>query len=458
MRNLTVLFLAMLLTACGGNDDGAKGSSATDATAADSAQADTAQDDTAQADAAQDDTAQADTTLVDTSVLDVGATDTAQADATTDVGQADTAQDSGTLADVGAAGAETGPIAVRPKISFGFDHTLVLTPAGKLWVMGVNNMAQCLHPPATPPDANQYGVGSVTAKPHLTDIADVADVAAGFKFSYLLKKDGTLWGIDNNGDGEQGHTLGAKDDKFAGQDVFNTTLQPVDGLPDILLPTNARVALDGAGRVWSWSCNKASCTFEQAPPTPGIQVLTGKGYLLTQEGYIGAAMGAKLQVIKDFGTFAQLGASSSSVVGLKSDGTVWVGGSNYGGIHGNGTDSQDVDQKVMEKVSSLKDIAQIAVGSDHVVALGKDGKVWTWGKSMNKALGQGELQQVSTPTLVAGLEGIKAVYAGQFASGAWKTDGTLWVWGENGSGQLGAAPELFKQAVGTPTKMVDITF
>jgi alpha-tubulin suppressor-like RCC1 family protein len=439
MRIVSATLLSALLTACGGNSGGGSASSSSDALATDSSQADLAQADLAQADSSQADSSQADVAQADTMAPDANPTDAATPDA-------------------GATGPETGPIAVRPKISFGFSHTLVLTPAGKLWVMGVNNMAQCLHPPATPPDTQQYGVGSVTAKPHLTDITDVADIAAGFKVSYLLKKDGALWGIGNNGDGELGHTIGIQGDKIAGQDVFNATLQPVDGLPDILLPTSGRVALDGAGRVWSWGCTKASCTFEQAPPTPGVQMLTGDGYLLTQDGHIGKVTGAKLKIIKDFGSFTQIGAYSSGVVGLKADGTVWVGGANYGGIHGNGTASEDVDPKVMEQVASLKDIAQIAVGYGHAVALGKDGKVWTWGKGLNNALGHGDLEQTSTPMLVAGLDGIKAVYAGQFASGAWKSDGTLWAWGANGSGQLGVAPELFTKLVGVPAKMVDITF
>jgi alpha-tubulin suppressor-like RCC1 family protein len=78
-------------------------------------------------------------------------------------------------------------------------------------------------------------------------------------------------------------------------------------------------------------------------------------------------------------------------LGIKNDGSVWVWGeSNVSGVFGNGEKGQAaVNSKLPAQVKGLKEVASIAAGSDHALAVTKDGTVWTWGDNTDGQLGDG---------------------------------------------------------------------
>jgi alpha-tubulin suppressor-like RCC1 family protein len=80
-------------------------------------------------------------------------------------------------------------------------------------------------------------------------------------------------------------------------------------------------------------------------------------------------------------------------------------------------------------VSGLSDIAALAAGMGHSLALGKDGTVWAWGYNDDGELGDGKRKARLTPFQIPGLSAVKAVAAGSHHSIALKNDGTVWVWG-----------------------------
>ena len=82
-------------------------------------------------------------------------------------------------------------------------------------------------------------------------------------------------------------------------------------------------------------------------------------------------------------------------------------------------------------------ILALAVGSNHALALGLDGSLWTWGANGSGQLGNGNREDDFTPSRV--LSGFRAVAAGFSHSVAVDGDGQVWAWGENGDGQLGSA-------------------
>jgi alpha-tubulin suppressor-like RCC1 family protein len=73
---------------------------------------------------------------------------------------------------------------------------------------------------------------------------------------------------------------------------------------------------------------------------------------------------------------------------------------------------------------------EIACGSNHTIALTKDGKVYTWGRGDCGALGHGDQKTSETPTQVMSLAGTKIVHisSGKNYSAAITGDGDLYTW------------------------------
>ena len=88
-------------------------------------------------------------------------------------------------------------------------------------------------------------------------------------------------------------------------------------------------------------------------------------------------------------------------------------------------------------------VTRVACGSAgaHCLALGADGRVWSWGRGERGQLGRGPLRPAcSTPQVVAGeLKGKRVVHisAGRHHSVAVVAEGDAFAWGSNECGQLG---------------------
>lgn len=80
----------------------------------------------------------------------------------------------------------------------------------------------------------------------------------------------------------------------------------------------------------------------------------------------------------------------------------------------------------------LEDVSYARCGRDDVVALKKDGTVWTWGMIWNY---QSTGYCITMPQQI--LTDVKMITGGWFNHAALKEDGTLWMWGYNFSGNCG---------------------
>ena len=150
--------------------------------------------------------------------------------------------------------------------------------------------------------------------------------------------------------------------------------------------------------------------------------------------------------VGQLGDIAAVAAGSYHSVALKADGTVWAWGDNQYGQLGNATttDSPTPVQVVgPEGVGYLAGVTAISCGYGHTVARKTDGTVWAWGRNGDGQLGDGTLGNRSSPVQAqdAGglvpITGVMAVAAGQYHTVVLKTDGTVWAWGANTDGQLG---------------------
>ncbi len=117
---------------------------------------------------------------------------------------------------------------------------------------------------------------------------------------------------------------------------------------------------------------------------------------------------------------------------IKSDGSLWVWGSNYSGQFGTGNNDNSYTPI---QVGIDKDWALIAAGYDYSLAIKSDGSLWAWGQNYYGQLGTGNNTSSTIPIFIGnGFERISASIAHTLAI---KTDGTLWACGWNLYGQLG---------------------
>ena len=71
----------------------------------------------------------------------------------------------------------------------------------------------------------------------------------------------------------------------------------------------------------------------------------------------------------------------------------------------------------MDPVINLADVQAVSAGSDHSMALTRDGKVFAWGRNFDGQLGDGTREHRSTPVAVPGLEDVISISAGGSYSG-----------------------------------------
>jgi len=130
----------------------------------------------------------------------------------------------------------------------------------------------------------------------------------------------------------------------------------------------------------------------------------------------------------------QVSCGDSRTAAIKTDGTLWVTGSNLGNNTG-GTASTPV-----QTVSAGTNWKQVACARNSTMAIKTDGTLWGWGQNSNGELGNGASASIFSPVqTVSATTNWRQVActSGGFTTAAIKTDGTLWLWGAAGAGILG---------------------
>jgi hypothetical protein len=130
-----------------------------------------------------------------------------------------------------------------------------------------------------------------------------------------------------------------------------------------------------------------------------------------------------------------IAAGSTHTVALKSDGTVWTWGGNFYGELGEGTVPNLISTPVC--VTTIHNVISIASGFHHTIAVKSDGTVWVWGSNEYGQIGDGSFIDRWSPVQAAGATDVVAVSAGYRHTTALKSDGSILAWGDNGAGQLG---------------------
>ena len=132
----------------------------------------------------------------------------------------------------------------------------------------------------------------------------------------------------------------------------------------------------------------------------------------------------------------QVSCGNQHAAAIKTDGTLWIWGSNGSGQLGNNTTTQRYTP--LTTFIGGTDWKQVSCGENHTAAIKTDGSLWTWGAGGYGRLGNFAITNRSTPvTTFAGGNDWKQVDCGYQHTAAIKTDGSLWGWGRNDFGHLG---------------------
>ncbi|MGC9456324.1 MAG: SCO family protein [Halothiobacillaceae bacterium] len=295
----------------------------------------------------------------------------------------------------------------RILLAAGRDHSLLGLADGSLFGFGGEGSGR----PPEPADeqAEAQAVAQLCAPavdvtaPAASDITTLrapAALAAGFGFSLALDAKGQAFGWGTNRTGQIGPEPG-----------FHVAPTPVRGLvplTDIAAGEFHALGLDAEGQVWGlgrWGD-------PAAPPTT-----RGQPQRL------------------DLPPIQAIACGQAFSVALDEDGAVWAWGANGAGVLGPDAPRRGSGKAL--RVPGLPAIRAIAAGSQHVLALDHQGRVWTWGGNAGGQLGPGSVGAHSaTPHRLPGLSGIVEIDAGSDFSMARDEAGRLHLWGLNALGQL----------------------
>ena len=292
-------------------------------------------------------------------------------------------------------------------------------------------------------------------------------VFAGGAHSVALGSDGKVYGWGANGSGQLGD--GTTSDRSRAVAVQAGQIPAGVSLQQLSAGGTHTLGLGSDGNVYAWGANDhgqlgdgttTSRTSPVAVATGGIpagvtitEVRAGRDHSLAlgSDGKVyawgrnssgqlgdGTTDSRSLPVAVVVGSvrYSTLAAGRFHSLGLATDGKVYGWGGNGFGQLGDGTTEARLEPVWSSGLSV--GAKGLSAGWVHSVALGVDGKAYSWGGNTYGQLGDGTVVEQSVAVAVVGVSGnLKSVSAGGEYSLGLGDDGVVYAWGANESGQLG---------------------
>ena len=188
--------------------------------------------------------------------------------------------------------------------------------------------------------------------------------------------------------------------------------------------------VDDGGQAWTWGSNASGVSGDDGGTTPrpspvsvDLTPLNGDQIVTVAAGY-------------------------SHFLAIDNQGHLWGWGSNVSGQLGDSFASRTSPALVNLASLNGSKVVAIAAGGAHSLALDDFGRLWAWGDNGYGQLGDGSFASRTSPVLVdlTPLNGsnVATVAAGYSHSLAIDDQGRLWAWGTNSYGQLGDGSTTYR--------------
>jgi alpha-tubulin suppressor-like RCC1 family protein len=273
-------------------------------------------------------------------------------------------------------------------------------------------------------------------------------ISAGLD-TYLIETDGTVkaWSLVNS----PGWALGlGYDSRVQPYTAFETP--GLRNVVDMASAINATYALLANGSIVSWGSN-ARGELGNTPLSDVERLASTRGNSNTPTPVLG---------ISDA---VQIAAGAYHGLAVTRGGEVFVWG--YGLYEQLGFEMPIIQFKTHTpaamqylpfplRVPGLRDVVAVAGGSQHSLALLKDGTIRAWGTNKDGQVGDGTTTTRKTPVSVIGVRNAVAIAAFSTVSAALLADGTVMTWG-NGNSGLGRKTATRDAANPTPALVDGVT-
>ena len=289
--------------------------------------------------------------------------------------------------------------------SFGLGHAAGIKTDGTLWVWGSNLQ---FSPTVYGQLGDNTGVSKSSPVQTVAFGTNWKQVNCGYYHTAAIKTDGTLWCWGGNTKGQLGD---------------NTV-------------TNRSSPVQTIARGTNWK--QVSCGYEHtaAIKTDGTLWSWGSGSILGDNTSVNKS--SPVQTITYGNNWSQIKCSKYNSFAIKTDGTLWGWGADNNGELGDNNNTSAGRSSPVQTVTAGNNWKYISALSSYTAAIKTDGTLWMWGTNNNGQLGDNTITNRSSPvqTIVLG-NNWKQVSCGGGHLAAVKTDGTLWTWGLNVFGALG---------------------
>jgi len=285
------------------------------------------------------------------------------------------------------------------QVSCGEIYTAAIKTDGTLWLWGRNSVGQLGSNNLTDRSSPVQTVSAGT---------NWKQVSGGRQHTAAIKTDGTLWLWGRNSVGQLGSN------NLTDRSSPVQTVSAGSNWKQVSCGREHTAAIKTDGTLWAWGQNDY-------------------GELATNNV---TDRSSPVQTVSGGNDWKLVSCGQYHTAAIKTDGTLWLWGRGQNGQLGNNSTTNR--SSPVQTVAGGTNWKQVACSFQHTAAIKTDGTLWLWGSNTEGRLGDNSRTSRSSPVqTVSGGTNWKQVTCGDAYTAATKTDGTLWLWGEADKGRLG---------------------
>lgn len=312
-------------------------------------------------------------------------------------------------------------------------------------------------------------------------IEEIVDIEGGFYHVRAQKADGTVWSWGSNNEGEAGTGVTGVNELTAVQSQNGSAITDVSEL-GVGMGSHTMVGR-AYGALYSWGNNDSgqldkgtSGTVEPVPAFSSYKypISLSNGYRHSAVVYYsGTVYTTGYNVYGQLGDGSNIDRSNFATMGiynakkvsagvfhtaaLLADGTVrcWGDGNNYELGNGVNAGSNTPVQVLTGPGAPLENVIDVVACYRFTMALDANGHVYTWGRNLYGATGQGTSSGYTTYATRASTTRFQMISGGLYHAAAIDRYGDVYTWGRSANGRLGngtTAPDVL-----APTRVSDAT-